>query len=152
MKWWQFKNQIKKELKPVYVFIGKSEKLISEKFSNEIIKFNHENSPSEILNELNSNSLFSKKKIVLIKEGEKFKKNDLKQILEFHKSSDVILSSVTGRGKLLIFSTKKILKRLTALSLLPMKSEGLSLKKHFPSGRKLMKMQLPFLFQSAMAV
>jgi len=66
MKWWQFKNQIKKELKPVYVFIGKSEKLketglklISEKFSNEIIKFNHENSPSEILNELNSNSLFS---------------------------------------------------------------------------------------------
>jgi len=98
MKWWQFKNQIKKELKPVYVFIGKSEKLketglklISERFSNEIIKFNYENSPSEILNELNSNSLFSKKKIVLVKEGEKFKKNDLKQILEFHKSSDVIL-------------------------------------------------------------
>jgi len=98
MKWWQFKNQIKKELKPVYVFMGKSEKLketglkmISQRFSDEIIKFNQENSPAEILNELNSNSLFSKKKIVLVKEGEKFKKPDLKQILNFNKSPDVIL-------------------------------------------------------------
>lgn len=99
MKWYVFLNSVKTSIAPVYVFMGaedslknKGEKLIGKKFcADNRIKMDSQNSTAEILGELNSESLFSKKKIVTVKDAELFKTADLKTLLGYSKNPNTVL-------------------------------------------------------------
>jgi len=99
MKWYVFLNSVKTSIAPVYVFMGadyslksKGEKLISKNFCADTrIKMDSQNSAAEILGELNSESLFSKKKIVTVKDTELFKTADLKSVIGYSKDPNTVL-------------------------------------------------------------
>ncbi len=114
-----FKQQLKRRLEPVCVFIGADDgckneglKLIcAELGSTNIIRMDSTFLPKDILTELNSQLLFSDKKIVLIKDAEGFKNDDLEIILSYSTNQStalVIFCAWNARLKKFFTSAKSV--------------------------------------------
>ncbi len=94
-----FKQQLKRRLAPVYVFIGADDGCKNEGLelictalgSSNITRMDSTFLPGDILTELNSQLLFSDKKIVLIKDAEDFKNDELKAIFSYSKNPGTVL-------------------------------------------------------------
>jgi len=94
-----FKRQIERRVNPVYVFIGADDGCKEEGFelickalgNSNVIRMDSAFPPGEILAELNSRMLFSDKKIVLLKDAEGFKNEELTSILSYSKNSETVL-------------------------------------------------------------
>jgi len=99
MRWYEFLNSVKTRIEPVYVFMGaddslknKGENLIYKTFgADSRIRMNSLNSAAEIVGELNSEFLFSKKKVVTVNDTEIFKTNDLKTLLGYERNPNTVL-------------------------------------------------------------
>ncbi|MDO9513910.1 MAG: hypothetical protein Q7J59_04795 [Elusimicrobiota bacterium] len=93
------KRQLERRVNPVYVFIGADDGCKEEGFGlickalgpSSIIRTDPAFPPGDILTELNSQLLFSDKKIVLIKDAEGFKNEELTAILAYSKNSTTVL-------------------------------------------------------------
>ncbi|MEA2081882.1 MAG: hypothetical protein U9O97_04020 [Elusimicrobiota bacterium] len=89
-----FKQQLKRRIESVYAFIGADDGSKDEGLAlicnametSNIIRMDSTFLPGDILTELNSQLLFSDKKIVLIKDAESFKDDELKSILSYSKN------------------------------------------------------------------
>lgn len=94
-----FKQQIKTLISPVYVFLGQDDKTKTDGLeiirrqlaTNNIRRMDSSIPSSDILTELNSEDLFSDKKIILLNRAEEFKPADLKYILDYEKSGSTSL-------------------------------------------------------------
>ncbi|MFH1958047.1 MAG: DNA polymerase III subunit delta [bacterium] len=99
MRWYEFLNSVKTRVDPVYIFMGvedslktKGENLVSKNFgADNRIRMDSLNSAAEILGELNSEFLFSKKKVVTVKDAELFKVADLKSLLGYERNPNTVL-------------------------------------------------------------
>jgi len=112
-----FKQQLKRSIEPVYIFIGADDgckneglALISTALgSSNIIRMDSTSSTGDILSELNSQLLFSDKKIVLINDAEGFKDAELTSILSYSKNAGtalVMFCAWSARLKKFIASSK----------------------------------------------
>lgn len=99
MQWNEFAQRLKTKTDSVYVFMGpagaikeKGFELISGKFSpGNITRCDEQKNASEILEELNSTSLFASEKLVLVRGANRFSPDDIKALISYKQSPETSL-------------------------------------------------------------